>query len=228
MNQVIEFISKNWKAVLIGAAVLFVVWAFTPSCATRRGREAEAIAALNAANIHKEIGDAAKKEALRETEIRKAIQVERDQLHQEKVALTEQVARLRKALPPRPVVGPGNGVPGSGPQLVVGGVEIPESCRPLVEQLYDTVDAQAALIAKHEEDDRKEAEFIASLQRSEAKWKEAALAREKETEELRRALRAKDIQLDAMKWSNLKSNARAGIISVAAWEIAKALLLRRK
>ena len=212
MNQVIEFISKNWKAVLIGAAVLFVVWAFTPSCATRRGREAEAeaIAALNAANIQKEPRDAAKEEALRETELRKAIEVERDQLREEKAALTDQVARLRKSLPPRPAPG------------------APAPSDDVVQRLYDTIDRQAELIAKHEEDDRKEAEFIESLKRSEAKWKEAALAGEKETEELRRALRAKDIQLDAMKWSNLKSNARAGIISVAAWEIAKALLLRRK
>ena len=220
---------KHWKTALFAVLALFLLWAFTPSCATRKGMEAaaEAKAAVEMANQHKEIRDAATKAALEETERRKVVQQERDALAQDKADLTGQVARLRKALPPRPVVGSGTGVPGSTPGVVVGGVANLEECRALVTQLYEVVDAQAALIAKHEEDDKKEAEFIASLERSEAKWREAAEAGAAESEALRRALREKEIQIDAMKWSNVKAQARAGVAGALLWELARTFLLKR-
>ena len=230
MDMTLRDLLKHWKTILIGVAVLFLVWAFAPSCATRKGMQAaaEAQAAIQAANKHGETADAATKVALEETKKRQTVQAERDALARDKAELAAQVANLRKGLPPRPVVGPGAGVSGAGSGLVVGGVEIPESVRPLVERLYDTVDAQAALIAKHEEDDRKEAEFIASLQISEGKWREAAEARTAETEELRRALRAKEIQIDAMKWANVKTQARTAVISAALWEVARGFILKKR
>ena len=230
MDLTLRDLLKHWKTVLIGIVALFLLWAFTPSCATRKGAQAaaEAQAAVEMANQHKETADAATKAALEETATRTAIQAERDVLAKDKAELTAQVANLRKGLPPRPVVGPGPGVPGSGPAMVVDGVEIPEPVRPLVERLYDTVDAQAALIAKHEEDDRKEAEFIASLQRSEGKWREAAEARTAETEELRRALRAKGIQIDAMKWAGIKTQARTAVISALAWELLRGVVMKKR
>ena len=230
MDLTLRDLLKHWKTVLIGAVTLFLLWAFTPSCATRKGMEAaaEARAAVESANQHKERGDAAEKAALEKDAALAPIQAERDALAQDKADLSAQVARLRKALPPRPVVGQGTGVSGAGSGLGVGGVEIPESVRPLVQQLYDTVDAQAALIAKHEEDDRKEAEFIASLERSEAKWRESAEARTAETDELRRALRAKEIQIDAMKWSNVKTQARTAVISAFLWEVTRGFILKKR
>ena len=90
------------------------------------------------------------------------------------------------------------------------------------------IDAQAELIAKHEEDDRKEAEFIASLQASEGKWREAAESRKAETEELRRALRAKELQVDAMKWAGIKDQARAGVVGAILWEVLRSAVLRKR
>ena len=231
MNERLKFVLENWKNILLGVLAIFVIWAFMPNCATRKGMEAaaEAKAAIELANQHKEKADAAEKAALEEASKRFEAQKEREVLAKDKADLTAQVARLRKALPPRPVVGPGTGVPGSSPAMDVGGVEGgPTTDASLVAQLYDVIDAQAALIAKHEEDDRKEAELIASLEKSEAKWREAAETRGQETEDLRRALRAKEIRVDAMKWAGIKDQARAGIAGAILWEVLRSSVLRKR
>lgn len=219
-----KFFLGHWKDILLGALALVVFWAFMPSEWTRKGQEAEARAqiAITEANAKKEVADAAEKRAGKLEEEKASIQVEREQLAKDKTALTSQVARLLKALPPRPVVGPGNGVPGSASLVADGGVENLDECRALVSQLYGVVDAQTALIAKHEEDDVKSESFIASQEKIIGEYKIALAARSDESAALRRALAEKEIQIKAMKHARVKERIRdvsetAGVV----WLICK-------
>jgi hypothetical protein len=199
----LRWLFSNWKDVVIGAVVLVLIWAFTPSCATRAGARAEAAAqqAIEDSKIHEEMADVAEKAAEKEAEARKPIEAERERLAKDKADLTAQVARLRAGLPPRPVVVQGNGVPGA--PVDPAGVETPGYDFPLVQKLYDVIDAQAALILKHEEDDAKSESLIASLRRSEASWKTSSEEQQARGDDLRTALRQKELQITAMKSAQL-------------------------
>ena len=222
-----KFVLAHWKDILLGALALVVLWAFMPSGWTRKGQEAEARAQAAIAEADKkgEVADAAKERA-DELETEKAsISMDRAQLAKDKIALTDQVARLVKGLPPRPVVGPGNGVPGSTSLVADGGVGNLDECRALVSQLYDVVDAQTALIAKHEEDDAKEKELNTLQESILAEYKTALTARTDETSALRRALVEKDLQIKAMEHARVKERIRdvsgtAGVV----WILCKFVL----
>ena len=213
MTQALEFLKKNWRVVLIGLAALFVLWAFTPNWATRSGMEAaaEAKAAVERANEHKERADAAQEASVQEATKRIQMQADLDRITKEKEALAVQVVQLTKALPPRPK-------PSANPTPTDD----------LVQQLYTVVDKQAALIAKQEEEGKKQDDLIESLKASEAKFREAAEVRAQETEELRRALRAKELQVDAMKWAGIKDQARAGVVGAILWEVLRSAVLRKR
>ena len=222
-----KFFLGHWKDILLGALALVVFWAFMPSEWTRKGQEAEARAqiAITEANAKKEVADAAEKRAGKLEEEKASIQVEREQLVKDKTALTSQVARLRTALPPRPVVGSGDGVPGSSSLVVDGGVGNLEECRALVSQLYGVVDAQAALIAKHEEDDVKSEALLASMEKITAEYKTALAARSDESTALRRALAEKDLQIKAIEHGRFRERIRdvsgtAGVV----WLLCKFVL----
>ena len=219
-----KFFLAHWKDIFLAGLALVVFWAFMPSGWTRKGQEAEARAeaAITEANDKGRIADEAKEKAAKLETEKASISLDRAQLAKDKIALTNQVARLVKGLPPRPVVGPGNGVPGSTSLVADGGVENLDECRALVSQLYDVVDAQTALIAKHEEDDAKEKEFNALQERILAEYKTALTARTEESEALRRALVEKDIQIKAMKHVRVKERIQdvsgtAGVV----WLICK-------
>lgn len=219
-----KFFLEHWKDILLAGLALVVFWAFMPSGWTRKGQEAEARAeaAIAEANDKGRIADEAKEKAAKLETEKASISLDRAQLAKDKIALTNQVARLVKGLPPRPVVGPGNGVPGSTSLVADGGVGNLDECRALVSQLYDVVDAQTALIAKHEEDDAKEKEFNALQERILAEYKTALTARTEESEALRRALVEKDLQIKAMKHARVKERIRdvsgtAGVV----WLIRK-------
>lgn len=219
-----KFVLAHWKDILLAALAIVVFWAFMPAGFTRKGAEAEARAqvAIKEANAKKEVADAAEKRAgVLEAE-KDSIGVEREQLAKDKTALTAQVAHLLKALPPRPVVGQGTGVSGSTSLVADGGVENLDECRALVSQLYGVVDAQTALIAKHEEDDAKSEAFIASQEKIISEYKIALAARSDESAALRRALAEKEIQIKVMEHARFRERIRdvSGGAAVA-WLICK-------
>jgi hypothetical protein len=207
------FILKNWKGLLIALVALCMVWAFTPSCATRKGAEAEQQAqeAIQSAKIHEGKADALQEIARQEAERRQPVEAERDALQKDKTALVAEVVRLRRALPARPVVGKRPGVPDSS--LEPGGVAGTGGDAALVQQLYDVVDAQGALDAKNTELEDNSSRIITSL-KMELKTAYAYGAEQKARgDELQRALVAKDLQIQAVKAAGFKRDVRVAIIT---------------
>lgn len=209
-----NWLLNNWKSLLIGVFLLAMVWAFAPSCSTRKGAEAERQAqqSIQSAKLHEGRANELEAAALKEEPVKAALTAERNALEKDKAALTAQVDKLRAGLPPHPVVGQGTGVHGAG--VDSGGVSLPGSDGSLVQRLYEVVDAQAALIAKHVEDDQKEAEFIASLERSEAAWKASSAEWKARGDDLERALRSKEIQVDALQSSVRSAEWKGGVKGV--------------
>ena len=185
-----KWVLANWKGVLIGLAALAILWAFTPSCALRKSKEAEVAAqqaiqeAKQEAKQHQERANAAEATANQEAAKRQALEVEREALAKDKAKLTAEVAALRGKISPKPsVADPGMGADERAQWVLA------------VATRDAALAADAELIAKHEEDDKKTQEFIASLQRSEESWKTAMTEQKTRGDDLERALAAKDLQI---------------------------------
>jgi hypothetical protein len=210
-----NWILTNWKLMLIVTAALFVTWAFTPSCATRKGSQAaiEAQQAKEQAKQHEGRANAAEDAAREATTRYLSIQAERDALARDKAKLKAEVVVLTSKLAPRPPLPNGaTGVPVASPGMG-------QSERDAWTLAVDTRDAliaeQGQLIAKHEEDDAKAELFLASLKASEESWKRAAMEQGARSRELDKALALKEIEARVMKSAHTKTRVRDALIVAA-------------
>lgn len=225
---------SNWKWVLGGAFLLVVVWAFTPSCATRKGAEAERQAqeAIQSAKQHEGRADAAEEALGKQAKETAKLLVRVDESDKEKATLTAEVARLRKVLPPRPPKPPTSQPHVPGPGVGPGGSDgVPpgdgsDGDGSLVQQLYDVVDAQAALIAKHVESDKEEVELRASLEKSLDFAITYGNEQKARGDDMERALVAKDLQLQAVKAAGFRTRVRDGLIVAVVTYVASTTVRR--
>jgi hypothetical protein len=220
----VNWLLSNWKPALIALVILLLIWAFTPSCAIRRGAEAERQAqeAIQSANQHQGRADAAEEALGKQTKVTAELVAKVEASDQEKAALTAEVARLRKVLPPRPVVGPGPGV--HPPPVGNGGVETPGTTDgALVQQLYDVVDAQAALLVEHVESDKRQAALRESLEKSLDFAKTYGNEQKARGDDFERALVAKDLVVKAMQSAQRGAKIRHWIQGFAGGYVVKTL-----